>query len=371
MKNSKKKVLLASALVTVCSCFALVACGKKDKPGTAALEVPANVNVTADELTWSAVTGATNGYTVKINTLQVKANAAGGKAASAYSTAVTYNYDPSTQFDAPTLTITGDTVTWNAIKGAVDYTVKINTDESTVVTTTSLDLTTVTTRLVTGDNTIAVKVNAVANGKDASDYSNSVKYNYAPTPEEEAADYKTLVTAIGSITAESTAAQASAVKAAITAAENKYAGMSAEAKALEGVVADKAAFDGKKDAFDEVYNPAKSAYYEFVTALNAATAEVTKAESLAALTEAKKTADEKKEDLNTLATSMITSEQSTAYAALATTITEWTANITAAQTEFAYTYTFTDTTVDLTTAEYAACEADIAAVNTLLTAYDN
>ncbi|MDE7463409.1 MAG: hypothetical protein K2M48_00125, partial [Clostridiales bacterium] len=277
MKKTKKKLLLASALVSVCGCFTLVAC--TDDTTKPKFDAPKNVTVNVDVLSWDSVSGAAQ-YTVKINsdetttvtttsldlttvtaklvegenTLSVKVNATSEKLASAYSTSVTYTYAPSTQFNAPTVTITGDTVSWNAITGAVEYTVKINSDETTVVETTSLDLTTVTTKLVTGDNTIAVKANSVEGGKQESDYSNAVTYAYAPTPEAEAADYKKLVEAIGSITEESTATQAAAVQAAITAARNKYNGMSAEAKALEGVIADKATFDGKKDAFDGVYD---------------------------------------------------------------------------------------------------------------------
>ena len=65
MKNTKKKLLLTSALVSVCGCFALVACGEEVKPKPAEkptpFDAPSNVSVTVNTLSWNEVTGATNG----------------------------------------------------------------------------------------------------------------------------------------------------------------------------------------------------------------------------------------------------------------------------------------------------------------------
>ena len=86
-----------------------------------------------------------------------------------------------TAFAAPTAFVSNDTRTWAEEAGATSgYTVKINSDESTVVMTPSLDLMTVTDKLVAGDNTLSVKVNGVSGGKKESAYSKAVKYNFVP-----------------------------------------------------------------------------------------------------------------------------------------------------------------------------------------------
>lgn len=481
MKNYQKKLLLTSALVSVCGCFALVACGEVDKPDVdpTAFDAPTNLAVEVNVLSWSAVTGAAQ-YTVKINsdettvvtapsldlttvtaklnegdnalsvkvnattdklessysatvtyvytptpgpspfakpeiklagdvlswnaitgaaqyvvkinsdettevaqptidlttvtnklnegenTLSVKVKATADKPASDYSDPVTYIYSPApTAFDAPTASLSGDTLSWNGVTGATNgYTVKINDDETTKVTSgTSLDLTTVTGKLHSGENKLYVKVNATAN-KLESAYSTAVDYSYTPAVETEAADYKALVNAIGSITENSTAQQADAVSKAIAAAQNKYTGMSAGAKALEGVIADKAAFDAKKSAFDGVYDPARSAYDQFATALAAATAEVTKAQSLVDLNTAKAAAEEKHGALNALALSMVTNEQSTAYTALASTVTAWTTDVNSAKTALTYEFQAIEN-------DDAKAEANILKAVELLDEYDD
>ena len=64
MKKTNKKLLLTSALVSVCGCFALVACGGDDPVTPApptALDAPTGVSVSVNTLSWGEVTGATHG----------------------------------------------------------------------------------------------------------------------------------------------------------------------------------------------------------------------------------------------------------------------------------------------------------------------
>ena len=267
MKKTNKKLLLTSALVSVCGCFALVACGGDDKstpaPKPTALDTPTGVSVSVNMLSWSEVTGATNGYTVKINndetttvdttsldlttvvtllsegdnSLQVKANAAGGKTASAYSAAVTYEYHATvtpTPFEKPVITLNGDTVTWAAVSGATNgYTVKVNT-QTTDVTTTEINLLTNTAvnnlLIANSDNSISVKVKA-AGDKLESEYSNTVTYEYVVSSDKAAQDFIAAVNAIGTVAADKADA--------IGLAKTKYNAIknNEEALAVDGVTA--------------------------------------------------------------------------------------------------------------------------------------
>ena len=258
MKNTKKKLLLTSALVSVCGCFALVACGDDvdlDKP--TALGTPANVNVSVNTLSWSEVAGATNGYTVKINSdesttvkttsldlttvvtllsegdnsLQVKANAAGGKKASAYSAAVTYTYhaeqSEKTPFEKVTITLNADTVTWAAVTGATNgYTVKVNS-KTADVTANEVNLLTNTAvnslLIANSDNSISVKVKAAGNHTD-SEYSNSVTYKYVVSADKAAKDFIAAVNAIGTVNLEKADA--------IDLAKTKYAAIKDDEESL-------------------------------------------------------------------------------------------------------------------------------------------
>ncbi len=217
----KVSILLLAVVSAISLCFGLAACGG-DKEEKKPLATPANVKVEADTLSWGAVEGASAGYTVKINadettkvtaasldlttvtaklaeganTLSVKANATDKSLESAYSVTVTYTYTPAGGTEkpdepgpdekqplaAPTgLKVEGGTLTWTAVEGATaGYTVKINADEMTKVTAgTSLDLTTVTAKLVSGENTLSVKANATDKALESA-YSATVKYTYTP-----------------------------------------------------------------------------------------------------------------------------------------------------------------------------------------------
>ena len=229
-------------------------------------------------------------------------------------------------------------LTWAAVDGATSYTVKINDSDESLnnITATELDLASDAVKLLlkSGENSFAVKANETETHLASGYAAAATKYQFVVTVDEEIAAYHTLVEAIGSITAESTDAQAQAVLTAITSAETKYAGLSAEAQASAGVTADKATFDAKKTAFEGIYNPARAAYETFQTALTAATAEATSKASLSALNTKKAAADTAKNALNALAASMLTAEESTAYASLATTAAAWTEAVDAAKAKW-------------------------------------
>lgn len=75
----------------------------------------------------------------------------------------------------------GDIFSWNAVTGGEGYTVKINGDETTIVKNkTSLDLKTVASKLVLGENTLAVKANETEDHLESL-YSATVRYTYRAT----------------------------------------------------------------------------------------------------------------------------------------------------------------------------------------------
>ncbi len=250
----KLSLFLTAAALIACICFGAVACKKKPSQEKASFDAPTEVRAEGDELLWNAVEGAAD-YTVKINadettttsensldltsvvtkltrgenTLSVKVNATEAKNESAYSQTVTYVYSPVTQLSAPVnLKIEGDTLTWDAVEGAANgYTVKIGT-QTVAASSNSLDLAAeeVKAVLVKGENKISVKANKVS-GLAESAYSSEITYNYVIAADEEAAQFKHAVEAIGTVTADS--------EAAISNAKAKYKVLSEEAKAVEGV----------------------------------------------------------------------------------------------------------------------------------------
>ncbi|MBD5131876.1 MAG: hypothetical protein HDT28_04710 [Clostridiales bacterium] len=372
MKKVIKSLLLAASVATVCGGFGLVACSKE----VPTFDAP-TVTISESVLSWNAIDGAVE-YTVKINDdetttvtavaspsfdvltvtaklvegkneLSVKVNATDNFLASPYSEIVEYTYtpvdpgpgpggdqDPPTteKFTMSTVTLEGTTLKWTAVEGATNgYTVKINGDETTKVAGggTSLDLESedVVALLKLGNNNkLSVKVNAVGD-KLASDYSNEVTYEYAPSNQQLIDTYLSIVENLEDVSVDST--DPATIKTNLDRAATQYAnivtaGLTEEAE----VVAAKETYDA---AF-EIYDAAEKAYNAFAEALDTATAEVEKEESLSKLKTAKTAADTAKEGLNTLATSMITTEQSTAYAALEPTVTEWETAITAKKAEF-------------------------------------
>lgn len=198
-------VALTAGLAVVClSGFA--ACGEKKS----AFDAPKNVKMEGATLTWSAVDGATNGYTVRVNEddaktvtvsaatlslaegqvveyftegankLAVKVNATDEKDESVYSTTVSYTYttnsepeDPEnpeepeepekTAFATPTgLTVSGTVLSWSAVEGAEAYVVSYG-EYSVEVTAAQIDLAEKAGQLNLPDGvsvTISVKVKA-------------------------------------------------------------------------------------------------------------------------------------------------------------------------------------------------------------------
>ena len=307
MKSVKKGLLVASAVASVCGSFCLVACGGSDpvKPPAGALSVPGNVHVVADTATleWSAVTGATSGYTVKINsdettkvnttsldlttvvtllvdgdnTLQVKANAAGDKKESAYSTAVTYEYHAivtppeKTPFDKVTITLDAEasTVSWAAVTGATNgYTVKVNT-KTTDVTTNTVNLLTDTAvnnlLIANADNTISVMVKAAGDHTDSA-YSDPVTYKYVVSADKAAKDFIAAVNAIGTVNIDKADL--------IDLAKTKYAAIKDDEEALE--------VEGVSDAIATLKQ--KDAQYFSLLVAEVSKAEVTEDSEVSAFT---------------------------------------------------------------------------------------
>lgn len=261
MKKSLAVVVTTGMVLSACA-VGFTACD-----GNEGFSAPENVSVAGSVLSWDAVGGASEGYTVRVgaddaktvsvsatdadrvtlslaegkiveyfvtgaNELSVKVNAAAGKTESAYSAAVTYTYTPASPVKTPLntpsgLKVEGDELSWEGVTGATEgYTVKIN--EGTLQAEgTSLDLTSESVKalLVRGENTLSVK----ANGTDAaleSAYSSEVKYTYVIATEVEADEFKTAVGAIDvSALSEETANKLAAAKA-------KYNALSQEAKEL-------------------------------------------------------------------------------------------------------------------------------------------
>lgn len=90
-----------------------------------------------------------------------------------------------TAFETPVATVEGDVLSWTETDGASNgYTVKINDDQTVPAASASLDLTTVTAKLVEGDNALCVKVNAVDGVKNESAYSKTVIYNYTANSDD-------------------------------------------------------------------------------------------------------------------------------------------------------------------------------------------
>lgn len=167
------------------------------------------ISISGSTVSWTAVENAEN-YTLKIgqtefktvtgtsvdltdpayvsavqkgiNEISLKANATEDYGDSAYSNQVTYTHTEA--FVAPVLTLNGSTLSWAAIEDAEGYTVKINDDETTVVTGTHIDLEEYTSKLNQGNNTISVKVNAnEAKHYTTSEYSAAATY-FHKTPLE-------------------------------------------------------------------------------------------------------------------------------------------------------------------------------------------
>lgn len=186
------------------------------------------------------------------NTLSVKANATEDKDASAYSTSVTYNYTPSQEpsnFDKLTITLSGSTISWTAVNGATNgYTVKIN-EATTVVTTASYDLLSDTSLLVPGDNTVSVKVNAVGDIGE-SEYSNEETYDYDISAAQEAQEFIAAVNAIGAVTADTDLTAAKAKYEALSDDAKEVSGVSEAIATL--IQKDCAVFAAKVDLIETV-----------------------------------------------------------------------------------------------------------------------
>ncbi len=162
--------------------------------GDITLDAP-TVTLTGDTLSWDAVTDAT-GYTIYIGTTEVDVTAttydltqqslAAGTytiyvvatadtVESADSNTVSYEVVASTTLDAPTVTLTGDTLSWDAVTDADSYVINIGT-QSIPVTGTSYDLSQLT--LTPDDYTVTVVAVDTAGQSPAS---TSVTYTISST----------------------------------------------------------------------------------------------------------------------------------------------------------------------------------------------
>lgn len=254
MKKRWITLFAAAALTVSAGMLALTAC--KDEAEKENFSAPQNLAVEDTVFSWSAVEGASAGYTVKINTgtvtvssvsldldtegakvylvkgnntLTVKVNATEEKNESEYAQAITYEYTPVKQpLSAPTATVTGDTLFWNAVTGATaGYTVTIG-NATLQVNGVTLDLLSAEAKalLARGENTISVKANATDDALESAQ-SNAIVYRYVIAAEVEAQEFKEAVGAIGTVSLSS--------GEAISTAKRKYVALSEGAKAEDGV----------------------------------------------------------------------------------------------------------------------------------------
>lgn len=323
--------------------------------GKVKLGTPMGVAVRGDSLTWEAVLNA-SGYVVKIgedettavttnsldlttvaaklaqgpNALSVKATGTGNYTDGDYSASVEYIHR--VPFAAPqNLRVDVSTLRWDAVDGAASYTVKINSDETTVVTTNELDLTTVTGKL-TLENQLSVKVNPnEVLYLTESAYSAEVGFHYNPQAVAAAKAFEDTVNAITTVTQDNTQEEATAAKTAIDAAETAYTALDDEAK--EYAEAAKATLDAKKAAYMAQTEGAKTAHSAFAAYLLAAEQEMEKKASAAALEEAIETVKTAKGELSTLANGLVTAEETGRIQTLDGTLSAWKAEIAAAVEE--------------------------------------
>ncbi len=323
-------MLLSCVALILCVALGAAACGEEETEKTA-LSVPQNIKVSDGTLFWDPVEHA-DGYTVRINadestvvkgeslklstvtsklrsgknSLSVRANETSEYAASDYSASVEYIHR--VPFAAPqNLRVDVSTLRWDAVDGAASYTVKINSDETTVVPTNELDLTTVTGKL-TLVNQLSVKVNP----NDVlylteSAYSAEVSFHYNAEAVAAAKAFEDTVNAITTITQENTQADAEAAETAIEAAETAYNALDDDAK--EYAEAAKAAFEAKKTALETETAAATAAHAEFVAAITAAEEEMKKGTSATALEEKIQAVKAAQSGLSTLASGLVTADE--------------------------------------------------------------
>lgn len=257
----------------------------------------------------------------------------------------------------------GDMLVWTGVENAAGYTVKINADETTNVTSTSLDLTTVTTKLVEGSNTLAVKAKGTGNYRDSA-YSTAVSYVYtAPETTSDAAKaFVEKVNGIGTLAQTNTQAEAAAISTAISEAEAAYEALSAEDKTAAAGA--KASLDMKKQAYTEQTEGASTAHSAFAAYLLAAEEEMKKEASAATLEEKIEAVKTAKGKLSTLAGGLVTSEETEKIAALETTLQSWKTAIAAAVEKLSGTLT------ELAPEDDATAEAVLTEVAAMLEGYD-
>lgn len=218
------------------------------------LNAPSDVKAENGVLSWGGVSGATQGYTVKINgstltvtetslsltsddvkalfvrgenKISVKANATDVSLESVYSAEISYSYTPEkSPLDTPVnVKVENGTLSWSAVDGAAQgYTVKIN-EGSLTAEGTSLDLTddSVKALLVRGKNTLSVKANATDDALESA-FSATAEYTYVIAAQDEADEFRAAVDAVD-LSADGAAEKLASAKA-------KYAVLSQEAAAL-------------------------------------------------------------------------------------------------------------------------------------------
>lgn len=315
------------------------------------LSAPSNVRIEGDALKWDAVEHAT-AYRVKLgggelggtvagtslslaslttlslgeNKLSVMAVGMGDYESSGYSEEVSYVYRA--PFAAPQNVTVGEfslegtfPLTWTAVEGAVTYTVKINGDESTTVTTNELDLVSVKEKLVL-DNKISVKANADENSYHLeSVYSGEVDVRYNAEAIEDAGEYAALVEEIETLTSDHTQEQAAAVKTALDAADIAYGALGEEAKTIAAGV--KETFDAKKSAYEQETNAAMLAHTNFCNLIEAAETVMQKEESLPDLEQATERAKEAHAGLSVLAGGLVKDEETGRVSRLEEAVAAW------------------------------------------------
>lgn len=259
--NKKFLTAVLTAGMAVSCLAAFAACGEQK-----AFDAPESVQVTGTTLSWSAVEGADNGYTVRVgeddaktvsvsavtlslaegkiveyftegaNSLSVKVNATDKKAESVYSATATYTYSAlppeQTALAKPAnLAVANGVLSWNAVTGATNGYIVSYGENSVEVTATQIDLTEKAGQLnLPEGKEVSITVKAKATDSHLESAAAEIKYNVPGVSAEEKAQKIAEAKAElqgyvdGLPDSETyTEAQAEAVVVAVQAAEGKYA----------------------------------------------------------------------------------------------------------------------------------------------------
>lgn len=368
-----------------------------DEKDKVKLGKPMNLKLTGSVLSWDAVTNA-SGYTVTIGaeeTLTTDTNSIdfstdeakerlvlGPNAVSVRANGTGYYLDSDESefadgytfrkpFDVPSdVKVEGYTLSWGHVTGGLTYTVKINDDETTVVTPTdaaetiTLDLMKVKGKLKE-ENTLSVKVNEnPAMYFLASEYSSPVTYHYNAEAVAKAEAFIDRVENIATLSQTNTQTEAAAIKEVIDSALQDYTTLAAAEEVRVLLTAAKASLDEKNTAYETEMAAANAAYTGYQGLLAAAKTASGAGEdaTVTALENAVNALNAKK--LSTLADGLVQDDEKTDAETLSSTLAQWKEEVATALR------TLTDSVPALDPKDDGTAEAVIKKVGELLEAYE-